>query len=296
MIEGRSPRMKIYPLLESCPGSAQLVFPEHRFRVHERMEFVNADFNTVDENLSRTFTSALKQAGFRFPARLAAGKGTILKPFDEGYFVVDADDAVFHIKRVLGKPVCVKTPIPKGLGIRTIRVSENRRKEFYGMLLTNKDELFLISYDNYRLIPLPTPGYDPDAMDIKLIVNPLYRTVVYSNDKTVYATAMDPDYQTIASYKRDMPSSRETLAQRIFRALFPFSIQTKDHTSGYAAFDLLVNGRMGLIGIAVSVLIYLLISAPRIGLKATCPDLAVIALTGVYGLIAALIVGPETCP
>ena len=294
MIADCSPQDEIYPLIESQPDQALLVFPKDRFRITDRMEFVNADNNTVDEGLSRVFTRALKEVGFKFPARLVAGKGTILKPFDEGYFVVDIAGAVFHIKRVRGKPLCVRTPIPADLGIRSIRISENRKKEFYGMLLTDSGKLFLISYDNYRLIPLPVDNYNPDTMNYKLIINPLYKTAVYSDKTMIYATAMTPDYETIARYKRAMQTSRQTPAKTFYSACFPFSIQVKDHTSDYMTFNLITNGWKGLIGVGLSIVIYLLfVCLRKRNLKEVWSDLAVIALSGVYGLIAVAIVRPD---
>ncbi|MEA3416791.1 MAG: DUF4857 domain-containing protein [Thermodesulfobacteriota bacterium] len=294
MIADRFPQDEIYPLIESQPDQALFIFPEDRFRITDRMEFVNADRNTVDEALSCVFTDALKDAGFKFPARLIAGKGTILKPFDEGYFVVDAAGAVFHIKRVRGKPLCVRTPIPANLGIRSIRISENRRKEFYGMLLTNDGKLFLISYDNYRLIPLPVDNYNPDTMNYKLIINPLYRTAVYSDKTMIYATAMTPDYKIIAGYKRAMQRSRQTPAKVFYSACFPFFVQIKDHTSNYMTFDLVLNGWKGFIGIGISVIIYFIfVCVRRFDLKALWSDFVVIAFSGIYGLIAVAIVRPD---
>ena len=53
----------------------------------------------VEKELTKLFTSALKAEGFIFPARSVNGKFTILKPFDEGAFIVDAKYQVFHLKR-----------------------------------------------------------------------------------------------------------------------------------------------------------------------------------------------------
>ena len=75
------------------------------------MEFINADYNTVDKNLTVAFTTALKEKGFIFPAKSVNGKFTVLKPFDEGVFIVDATDHVFHILRRNGKPADALTQI-----------------------------------------------------------------------------------------------------------------------------------------------------------------------------------------
>lgn len=131
-------------------------------------------------------------------------------------------------------------------------------------------------------------------MNYKLIINPLYKTAVYSDRTMIYATAMTPDYETIAGYKRAMQASRQTTARTFYSACFPFSIQVKDHTSDYMTFDLIPNGWKGLIGVGLSIVIYLLfVCLRKRNLKEAWPDLAVIVLSGVYGLIAVVIVRPD---
>lgn len=74
MIADRSPRVQVFPLLESQPGITRLRFPEDAFRMTDRMEFINVDTNSVDEGLTKQFSGALKRAGFIFPARLVSGR------------------------------------------------------------------------------------------------------------------------------------------------------------------------------------------------------------------------------
>ena len=294
MIADRSQRVQVFPLLESQPGITRLRFPEDAFRMNDRMEFINVDTNTVDEELTEKFTRALKQAGFIFPSRLASGRVSILKSFDEGFFMVDAKGSVFHTKRVKGKPFVVKTPIPVDMGVRNIKVSENRKREIYGTLLTKKGDIYLITYDNYRLIKMPLINYNPDTMDFKLLINPLYRTAVYSDDHTIYAVAMDSRYSPIARYEKEMFSGRRTIADRICETLFPFYIKNRDRTSDYIRFDVIGNGRLTLIGIALSLFFAMVIMYVwKFNLKKNWPDLAVIMFTGIYGLIAIAVIKPE---
>ncbi len=293
-IAGRSPEDEIYPLIESRPGTARLVFPEDRFRLGREMEFVNADFNRSDRELSRAFTKALKEAGFVFPARLAAGKSTILKPFEGGFFLVDRNGAVFHLMRVEGRPWVKKTPLDPELDIRSIKVSENRRKEFHGLVLTGDDRLFLLSHDDYALIPLPLEGYDPDTMDFKLIINPLYRTATYSDDKTIRAVVMNREYRPLERHEHTMPGAEPTSYQRIFSYLAPFRIDLEDPASGYLTLDIKWQGVQSLLAAALALGLFLLIGIKR---RYKGPGLlmdgALIALTGLYGLAVVLILPPE---
>jgi len=294
MIADRTPRIQVFPLFESKPGVTRLRFPKDAFRMTDRMEFINVDTNIVDEKMTGQFTQALKQAKFLFPAKLVAGKVSILKPFDEGFFIVDAGGDLFQIKRAKGQPVIVKITIPAGINIRSIKIPENKKKEIYGILLSQKGNLYLISYNKYRLIKMPLINYDPDTMDFKLLINPLYRTAVYSSNQTIYSVAMDNLYRPIAQYHRVMFTGKKTMADRVFEVIFPFYIKTMDKTSGYLQFNTVGSGRLFFIGNAFSLPFAVLIMRTRkFEFKKNWFDLTVVIFTGLYGLIATIIINPE---
>ncbi len=287
----RRPEIEVYPLLESNPGQARLRFPEDVFHATEDgLEFVNVDNLAREDGLTDRFTGALTAAGFRFPARLVAGKSTILKPFDEGYFLVDDGGTVFHLKRVDGEPRVVRTSIPSDLDIRHIKLSENKRKVFYGLLLAGEGRLFLISYDDYRLIPLPVDGYDPDSMDYKLLLNPLYPTAVFGNDETIHAVAMTPDFTSVDSYTRPVPGTRDMLHERIARTVFPFAINLEDPTSGYLSWRFRHHGWSGLAGSALALAVFLLLAkVRRTPWRSVWSGVVLTAFGGLFGLVAAFV-------
>jgi len=291
-ITGRSPAIPVYPLLESNPGQARLRFPEDVFRMTaDRMEFLNVDTNRIDPDRTALFTTALTARGFTFPARLVAGKPTILKPFDEGYLIVDATGAVFHVKRVDGRPDVVRTSIPADLGIRHIKVMENERRQILGMVLTEDDRLFLLRAADYGLIPLPTEGYAPDRMDYKLLINPVHPTAVYGDETQVRGVAMTPDFTPIASYQRPVPGTRGLLYDDVARALFPFTLSLDDRTSGFLTWRVERHGGPALIGILGSLLAVLVLArVRRAGWRTVLPSLVLVAVTGIFGLMATLLV------
>ena len=291
-IIGSRPRVPFWPLLESNPGQARLIFPDDRFRMtKDRMVFVNADTNSVDEILTSRFTNALKGEGFRFPARSVNGKFTILKPFDEGVFLVDATDHVFHLKRVNNEPVVVRTDIDPALKTRYIKVSENRRREYYGMLLSDAGTLHLIRYDDYALVDLPLKYYDFTTMDMKLIINPLYCTAVYSDEAVIHAVAMDRNYHPIATYQHTMSRAHHTAAKSLYAALFPFCFELKNiDGKGYIGISFSMGGRLALIGIGVGLLFITLWNYGRYRRFPGKLELCLTALTGVYGVITLLFV------
>ncbi|THB63152.1 MAG: DUF4857 domain-containing protein [Desulfovibrio sp.] len=297
-IAGRSPGDGVHPLIESVPDRAGLVFPEERFRLDQAMSFINADFNVLDREKSIAYTQALSEEGFVFPGRLVAGKPTILKPFDEGVFLVDHAGAVFHVKQVEGEPWVVRTPIDPAIGVRHIKISENSRRDFYGLLLTNDDKIFVISYDNYELIPLPVDNYDPDRMDFKLIVNPLYRTAVYSDDTVIRAVAMDSEYTPIDSYEHVMAGATPTLAEQVFSYIVPFRVDMSDPNTGYAVLRVTTFGVNSLIAIGMALAAFVAVALrTRAKGRMLALDGVLVAFSGIYGLLAMILAPRENvCP
>jgi hypothetical protein len=287
----RYPEVPFYPLLESNPGQARLVFPENRFRMTAtQMEFINADANVVDRVRTEMYTRALEKKGFVFPARSVNGKFTVLKPFDEGVFIVDHNFHVFHVKRVDDAPLIVKTPILPDLKIRAIKVSENKEKKYYGMALSGDGHLFLLRYDNYGLIPLPLAGYDPDRMDVKLIFNPLYCTAVYSDDTTIRAVVMDKNFVPIKTFVHTMSRAAMTGAGKARDLLFPFTLTLGTTlSSGYVTARIMPGSIWSLAGRGICVLLFTGGTKILTGQWPRGIRIITVAVTGVYGLVAMII-------
>jgi len=286
-LDGHHQQIELYPLFNNNPEVAIMPFPEDVFRFTDKaMEFINADYNRIDTGLTDSFTAKLKKEGFVFPATVIGGKTTNLKPFDEGFFVRDSEGQVFHIKRVLDKPVIVKTPIDATLDIQDIVISENKRKEFYGTVITRQGDVYLISYDNYRLISLPVDTYKPDNMDFKFLINPMYKTAISSGFKTVYGTAMDSDYKSLRSYELERHNTTPHLVRVSRDLLFPFQLRFDNPYRGQADLQLKFGGLWSLAGIAAALVLFVLLSRRKKQLSINKGDLALVLATGFFGLIA----------
>jgi Domain of unknown function (DUF4857) len=286
-IFGNHPVTPLWPLLESNPGRARLVFPEDRFAMtHDAMEFINADTNKKDTALTKLFTKALRQKGFVFPAQSVNGKFTVLKPFDEGVFLVDANFNVFHVKRVNGNPMVIKTPIDPALKTRHIKVSENKLKKYFGLLLTCDGQINLLTCDNYTLIALPLKAYSPDTMDLKLIFNPLFTTAVYSNETMIWALAMDKNFVPIDRFSHPMSRGDAYFAKKAFHMLFPFALNFDTLNKGFVDLRFQGSGKACLPGLATCLVFFLcqnlLVKKKRPGFWNT----ALVGTLGIYGLIA----------
>ena len=293
-LDGHHPQIELYPLFNNNPEVGIMPFPEDVFRfTDEAMEFINADFNAIDTKLTESFTSELNKEGFVFPATVIGGKTTNLKPFDEGFFVRDSAGQVFHIKRILDKPQIIKTPIDPSLDILDIFISENRRKEFYGTIITKQGGVHLISYDNYRLISLPVEKYQPSHMDFKLLINPLYKTAVSSGANMVYGTAMDSAYQSLRTYElaRHNPTPSLVLVSRDL--LFPFQLKFDSPYRGQADLRLDFGGYWSLAGILLALSLCIILRRRKKQISIDKAELALVFVTGFFGLIALLFITKE---
>ena len=279
-------QIDLYPLFNNDPGVPMIPFPEDMFRVTgEGMEFINADYNRIDSELTRGFTEALREKGFVFPAQVISGNPTNLKPFDEGYFIRDYSGQVFHVKRVMNRPEVVRTGLDPGLDILDMIITENQRKEFYGTVFTTQGEIFLISYDDYRLIRIPADNFDPRSMDFKLIINPLYRTAVISSQQGIYGLAMDRDYRALHDFFLERPAREAGFAGRVRDFFLPFQITLTSERLDQAGLGLRTGGPWSAAGVITAVVLLLVINRSRSRPTAKTDLLAVI-LTGFFGLVA----------
>jgi len=280
-------QIQLYPLFESQSGRVRLEMPREFFRITERMEFIDAEKNIINEEISARFTSALTARGFQFPAKLISGNPNPKKAFDEGYFVVDASNAVFHIKQVKGEPFCVKTSIPSDIPIAAIVMREFSLREFYGLLFTQSNDVYLISYNNYQLIKLPIEGYNRDADVFSLSADLFFRVITLRSDSDIRAFVTDRDYTLIKTYSETWKTKFEMTRGIVASYLFPFSIELTTvktklvnlyfHFSSWHYF----LGNIFFFGLVVIGLIW-----KKESIANNIFELSVILITGLYGLIA----------
>jgi hypothetical protein len=289
-----SPQIDIYPLFESASMFTKFEYPASMFRMNTRMEFIRAAENAVDEKLSTSFTRALTREGFVFPARQIAGNPDTRKPFDEGYFVIDNRNTLFHIKMISSKPFVKNTGISFEKDICYMEFSENSRKEFYGYVVTGDNKVCLLSYDDYQLIPLPLAHYNPHTMRLLFRADPLHRSIVYQDDRMMYCVVTDRAYRVVRTYQYQLEDRENTTASRICKALFPFSIKISSSTTSYVPMIIDFNGYSSLLGIGLALLMFIAYCFFRSAkLKREVINCMVICVTGVYGLLAVLVFGKE---
>ncbi len=219
-----TPSIPLYPLFESKPPRFKLKIPEYYFRIEDRIEFISAISNTVNDTLSAKYNKALVDAGFQFPARKVFGNPTTRKPFDEGYFIIDNKHNIFHLKRIHNQPFCVNLQIPSSIKPAWLIVKEMPLKEFYALMISSDNKLYLIMSDNYRLQPFPIKGYNPLKDILKLYGNLFYRTVnvISTTQNHVYVT--DRNYTLLDTLTVHWLGRDDMPAGKAAKYLFPFTL------------------------------------------------------------------------
>ncbi len=282
------PQIDLYPLFESQSGRVELSMPAEMFRITERMEFITAATNTVNAELTESFTTELVKQEFKFPAQYIAGNPSTKKPFDEGYFVVDAANEVFQIKMIKGQPFCRKTGIPNDLDIQAIIIGEMSLREFFGILITRTSEVYIITYDNYKLIKMPLDYYQWDKTNLVILGDVFYRTFWQINEDGIHVTVTDRKYAIVDEYYENWETRSDWFSGKLAKAIFPFEITLYDGSSLYLNTYFNFSGWLATIGIVLALLVYVLLARYR--KKPISPiDLVIVAVTGFYGLIAVYI-------
>lgn len=108
-----SPAIGLYPLFEASSGRVDLKMPDDVFRLSSEIAFIKPETNTIDEEKTARFQKLFTEVGFSFPAKLVAGNPSPRKPYDEGYFVIDNNDRLYHLKLEKNKPYLHKIALPK---------------------------------------------------------------------------------------------------------------------------------------------------------------------------------------
>lgn len=283
--------IQLFPMLESKSGRVRLEMPDDYFRITNRFEFIDCATNKIDETKSACFSTYLGVKKFAFPAKLIAGNPTTKKAFDEGYFVLDAKNNLFHIKMVKGKPFCVNTNIPDSLDVAYMKIMEMPLMEFYGLMITRQGDVYFISYDNYKLIKLPLKDYDITKDVFALMGDQFYRTVSLVNSQSIRTVVTDRKYRVVDTYKQTWKNNSELRAGIAASYLFPFTLKLNDENSSYSNFYFQFSGSNALIGsIIFASITFVILRKRQISLQKGWFDLLLVLITGVFGFIAVSLV------
>lgn len=209
----------LYPLLESMSGRVDLKMPDDVFRMTDRIEFIDMETNTINETKSELFTKTMKTKGFHYPMHTIGGNPTLRKDYDEGWFLTDTLDQLFHLKQLRGRPYFRPVTLPEGLKIRHIFVKEYQNRKFYAFLSDQESNLWVLSNPDYRLHRLPIGRYNPLTDNIQIVGDLFNWTISIDKPDGEYIYAIHADDYSLCD-TLTYPAG-ESLATTIGRYFFP---------------------------------------------------------------------------
>ncbi len=283
-----SPVPELWPMLESESGKVSLVMPDDYFRIGKRMEFIVAKTNRIDEEKSRRFTEALTANGFLFPASVIAGLPTTRKSVDDGYFITDRKGDLFHVKMVQGEPYVAAIETPDNFDIVYIEPVDLKSREYYCYILTRNNGIFVLMDEVYDLQRLPIDGFDPYLHSFRLNADLFNKSITVTGENWFEAVAMDDMYHVVATYGEKGEGLYERRDGKMFASLFPFEIRLKEEESQFRRLFFRPSPGIRWLPVnmvAVGLSLALLMRRGR-AVRQNIPDLIIIAVTGIYGLIA----------
>ena len=237
----------LYALLDSRPDRVNLVFPEDRFRLAGRLEFINADHNAPDPALSETVNAALAAAGFVFPALAAYGRDTLLKPFDAGWFLTDAAGALYQLRRVRDLPQVSRVALPPGEGAAHVQVQEAAGGAALGLVIGTSGTVYLLGGD-LGLRALPCRGYDPARHWLKAVIDPFGDACILDDATAITAAYRPADGGPEIRAARAVPSAEPGPGTMASWLLCPLRLTLTPETSSFVAPALAAGGLWSALG------------------------------------------------
>lgn len=282
------PKAQLFPLFESQSGRASLELPNDYFRITWRMEFIDAATNKILEEKSQQFSAALYHFGFSFPATRIEGLPTTRKSCDEGYLIVDSEDKMFHVKMIKGKPFVKKVDLPGGLKFKHIICVDFKDKKYYAYLFSDKNEIYILTQDEYELVKFPVTEFNADNCELKLYGDLFNYNVTVDSEDHTDVIILDKEYKKVASYQESFPVLAERREGKIFGYLFPAQLSMEDANSKFLNFYFKGSGGTGWIFFHLLLVGFHLVILFRrkAQIKNNLVDLGLVAVTGIYGLLA----------
>jgi hypothetical protein len=282
-----TPDRGLYIMYESLSGRVNLESPGDVFRLKDKIEFIDIKSNAVNEKKSALFQAALEKEGYAFPAQWTSGNLNIRKPYDEGYFSLDMNGNLFHIKMVNSRPYVRDTKIGKQMKIVWFSLLEVADKRFYGFLFDKEGKVYIVEEGGgkYSPLKLSIDPLDLDKDNLSIMGNLLYWTVSIENTlgKRIYALKTN-DLTRVDSYFVPAPDNKWNAYSKL---LFPVYLTFKSPDSDYIAPYIHITGFYGFVfNVICSVAAVLLGNS----VKRRMFNFIYVLFTGIAGVIALLLI------
>lgn len=279
-----SPAPKLHFLFESMPKRVGLSLPPDVFTLDDNIQFIDAESNKVDIAKSETFSKEFEKRGFTFPAQWASGNPNPRKPYDEGYFCLDAKGQLFHLKMVNNRPFIRNTGIGDSIDIAFFEMQEVADKRLYGFLYDKQGGMYIIENVDGKYHPL---RLDIDPLDttkdkVTIMGNLLYWTVTVTrkNGMDCYALYSE-SLERIEDYHADSEPGKW---DKVSGWIFPYYLSFTDDNTGYIQPYFRYTATMAFgVNFLLGLLAFLFVPNNR---NRRIFNLTYIILTGIAGMIA----------
>lgn len=283
----QTPKVGLNILFESMPKRVGLEMPEDVFRMKDKIEFIDDNTNTINERKSNNFQQALEKEGYSFPTQWLEGNPNPRKPYDEGYFCLDANNNLFHMKMVNDRPFVRNTHVSDSINIAYFSMLEVSDKRFYGFLFSKEGNLYIVEGDEgkYKPVQLDLPPLDLKQDQITIMGNLLYWTiwVTTPNGRNYYALE-SASLKKVAEYN---VFREENKWDKISEWIFPYYLTFQNSNSSYIVPEFHFTSIYGF-GINILLAILSILFFSRDPKKRIFYSLYIL-ITGIAGFIAILI-------
>ena len=286
-----SPQPKMGVLLEAMPKRGSLSLPGDYFRMNDNeMVFVNAETNSVNDAKSKMFTDELLKKGFEFPAKAFWGNPTVRKAYEEGYFCLDNNGELYHVKMVNGRPFVKNTEVSKQVAVKWFVMREVSDKRFYGYLFGQNGELGIVESNEdggYRFVKMDVRPVDIAKDDITIMGNLLYWTVrIYNSESMDCYGLKTSTLESLTTYHQEKEIGTW---DKVADFAFPVILSPSSPDNGYIGCYVLHFSALAWILSVVLALLVFVFMRKRLALQKNLIVSVVVALTGITGVIALIL-------
>ena len=287
--EINKPVIGLYSMFESMSGRANLESPEDVFCLKDNIEFITIRGNMVNAEKSQRFQQALEENGFTFPARKVWGNLSPKKPYDEGYFVLDNKDELFHLKMVNGKPYARNTKAGENIDIAYFSILEVADKSIYGFIVSADGGIYTLNTEGYSLTKFDIPNIDINSHSVMLMANVFYWMVYVTTPEGCTYNVLEA-----GSLKQHSEpyfvAAKENKWDTVSAWAFPSYVSLSDKNTEYICPDYIINfGKAFIISLALALIFAFTVDRKKKPAKRII-DAIVIIIFGIPGLIASLII------
>ncbi len=283
------PKSGLYAMLETMPTRVGLKQPTDLFRIGQKIEFIDAQSNSVDQAKSEKFQREMIKRGYSFPTQWAVGDANTRKSYDEGYFCLDNEGQLFHIKMVNSRPFVKNTLASEEIEIAHFATYNPASKRFYGYFIGEQGDFYILESDEmggYKALRLDIGTIDPAREKVQVMGNILYWTITISSHegRRYYALRAD-DLSCVASHS----IAREMGAwDHISKYLMPFRLEFKSEHSEFISPRFIFAG-MGAIYVSLCLALLSFFIFKPSSKMARIFTTILISISGIAGVIAVAI-------